>query len=136
MEEDPVLEEEEVWFDCFAKFWKASKLFGPDSTALIEKTMPAAQCPVWPQYPQTGAVCGYEFCKFYVNRWKSIKETNIVDGNREGWEISGVGSDRFANGIDPELEGETESTGRYLQSGGKPLNTGALQQRNARLKEA
>jgi len=42
--------------DCFASFRKASKLFGPDSTALIENTMPAAQCPVCPQYPQIGAV--------------------------------------------------------------------------------
>jgi hypothetical protein len=35
---------------------KAAKLFGPDSTALIANTMPCAQCPVWPQYPQIGAV--------------------------------------------------------------------------------
>jgi hypothetical protein len=28
---------------CFASAWNAPKLFGPDSTALIEKTMPAPQ---------------------------------------------------------------------------------------------
>ena len=32
-----------------ASNWKFSKLLGPDSTALIENTMPSAQWPVWPQ---------------------------------------------------------------------------------------
>jgi hypothetical protein len=35
----------EVPFICFASAWNAPKLFGPDSTALIEKTMPAPQWP-------------------------------------------------------------------------------------------
>lgn len=36
---------------------KAANLLGPDSTALMENTIPAPQWLVWPQYPQIGAVC-------------------------------------------------------------------------------
>jgi hypothetical protein len=31
---------------CSARLWNAAKLFGPDSTALIENTIPSPQCPV------------------------------------------------------------------------------------------
>lgn len=40
----------------FASTWKFSKLLEPVSTALIAKTMPAAQWPVWAQWTHTGAV--------------------------------------------------------------------------------
>jgi hypothetical protein len=39
-----------------ASCWNASKLLGPDSTALIANTIPEAQWLVCPQYPQIGAV--------------------------------------------------------------------------------
>jgi hypothetical protein len=48
--------EAEVEPERLASSRKAAKLLGPDSTALIANTMPWAQCPVWPQYPQIGAV--------------------------------------------------------------------------------
>lgn len=46
-------------FPALARAWNASKLLGPDSTALMAKTIPSVQCtggPCWPQYPQIGAV--------------------------------------------------------------------------------
>lgn len=61
MEPDEVeLEDDELEVEVplrrLASDWKAAKLFGPLSTALIEKTMPEPQCPVCPQKPQMGAV--------------------------------------------------------------------------------
>lgn len=75
-----------------ASSWKFSKLFGPDSTALIENTMPAAQWPVWPQYPQIGAVWGK---RVSLARMKSRTGvcTYVVDRDLERGEGCGVGGD-------------------------------------------
>jgi len=47
---------DEVTLLCSASAWNAAKLCGPSRSALMENTIPAAQCPVWRQYIHTGPV--------------------------------------------------------------------------------
>lgn len=54
--EEPPAGAEEEGAVRLASCWKAAKLLGPDSTALIANTMPELQWLVCPQYPQIGAV--------------------------------------------------------------------------------
>jgi hypothetical protein len=85
----------------FANVTKASKLLGPDSTALMEKTIPAPQWtggPFWRQYPQTGAVC-MEICQECASRKQGMRNTDIIDCDPELRELGIVGTDRHAGGV-------------------------------------
>lgn len=73
---------------------KAAKLLGPDSTALMENTIPAPQWLVWPQYPQIGAVCAK--MGQHVGARKTKDGTNIVDRDLECREISRIRGNWFA----------------------------------------